>query len=371
MRRRKLSRPAAGTADARQRNELLFARIEALYQIILHVENVNSLLRIERDANGGLESAETSGVVDQRPDGAGHAGEQQRVAGEGELARESRAPIGAAAQQKMRCGLVHRSGGVGGGDGVARRIVVGEFAGIDWDVAAELLRLIVKPDQQLVVLNAENALEVENPAIDVGVINLSAERPAGAVIAAGERVEKTVERVLRGFLHGGKIGAGLHDQLHADSYFAVNRTDDVQLGGEKPVAVEPGANRLQRRVVRHRFWIFRIRNDDDRDHTGNLTGRKIRMIQRQRAGALDVGPGRLRREVFVIGRGHRAIFALQRQLRAALGVGDGFFVRSSGRGFVIDRALDAGKRRLNLRNRFGADVAVAVSAGAVPARDDV
>ena len=135
--------------------------------------------------------------------------------------------------------------------------------------------------------------------------------------------------------------------------------------------VQVGANGLQRRVIWHRIWIFGIGNDDHCDHAGHLARREVRMVQRQRLCPSNVCAGSLRCQVFIISGGDRAVLALQSRLCPFFGCSHGFLVRSSGRRSVIDRAVDAGKRGLNLGDRVCADISIAASAGPIPAGDDV
>ena len=144
-------------ADAGQGDELLKATVESFDLTGGAVENVNPVLTVEGHTDGCLQSAKTACAIHQRPECSRQALKHQRVVGDRQLIGCRRTPIGAAAQQKMWCGFGHALRGVGSSDRVSCGIVVEQFAWLNRDIATELLRLIIQPDEELVVLDAQYA----------------------------------------------------------------------------------------------------------------------------------------------------------------------------------------------------------------------
>ncbi len=183
--------------------------------------------------------------------------------------------------------------------------------GLMADVAAKGLQLAVEVDEQLVVLNALHAGDADDGAIDVGVIHLSAKGPAGAVVAAAQRMEESGEGSEDQVLYRGQVCAVVRDDLGRDLDFAIDRTDDIDLRGEQAMRIEISADRLECGLVRDRVGQVRVGNDDDGDDAGYLTAGKVRMIERQSEGTGDVGAGGLRGEVDEVIAGDGAITTLQ------------------------------------------------------------
>src|SRR2546430_5578083 len=72
-------------------------------------------------------------------------------------------------------------------------------------IAAKWLPLVVEPDDKLVVLQARHSRHGENHAVDIGIKNGAAKRPA-LTVGSGQRVEPTRERLFDALLDFAEIG---------------------------------------------------------------------------------------------------------------------------------------------------------------------